>query len=52
MKDRPELDVVRLHRRALRRLPESLDGVAPLPVPETCPFRLAELLASDAESHS
>jgi hypothetical protein len=45
MKDRPELDVAKLYRRALRGMPETIDGVPPLPVPPVCPVTLAELLA-------
>jgi hypothetical protein len=42
MKDRPELDVSKLYRRALRRMPETTDGQPPLPVPEACPVTLDE----------
>jgi Domain of unknown function DUF29 len=45
MKDRPELDLTTLCRRALRRMPETIDGTPPLPVPQVCPVTLAELLA-------
>jgi hypothetical protein len=45
MRDRPELKVDRLYRRALRRLPDSIDGLSPLPVPGTCPVTLEELVA-------
>jgi uncharacterized protein DUF29 len=45
MKDRPELDLTTLYRRALRRMPETIDAVPPLPVPAVCPVTLAELLA-------
>jgi len=48
MKDRPELQVDRLYRRALRRMPDTNDGEEPLPVPDTCPVTLDELLAPDA----
>jgi Domain of unknown function DUF29 len=41
------IDVAALYRRALRRLPETIDGQPPLPVAEQCPFTLAELLAAD-----
>jgi hypothetical protein len=37
------IDVSALYRRALRRMPETSDGV--LPVPEECPVTLEELLA-------
>ena len=39
------IDVVALYRRASRRLPETIDGQAPLPVPENCPVTLEELVA-------
>ena len=45
MKDRPELNLTTLYRRALRRMPETIDGTPPLPVPQVCPVTLAELLA-------
>ena len=37
------IDISALYRRALRRMPETSDGV--LPVPEECPVTLEELLA-------
>ena len=45
MAQREELDVAELYRRALRRMPEMIDGVPPLPVPQECPVTLDELLA-------
>jgi hypothetical protein len=48
MKDRPELDVSKLYRRALRRMPDTIDGAPPLPVPEGCPVALDELLSDEA----
>jgi hypothetical protein len=45
MAQRPELHIERLYRRALHRLPESMDEVPPLPVPAECPVTLDELLA-------
>jgi hypothetical protein len=42
------LDVAKLYREALRRLPETMDGTQPLPLPQVCPVTLAELL-SDAD---
>ncbi|HVC58864.1 MAG TPA: DUF29 domain-containing protein [Acetobacteraceae bacterium] len=39
------IDVAALYRRALRRMPETIDEQPPLPVPETCPVTLDELLA-------
>ena len=31
--------------KSLRALPETIDGVPPLPVPQTCPSTLDDLLA-------
>jgi hypothetical protein len=39
------MDVAALYRRALRRMPETIDGQPPLPVPEVCPVTLDEVLA-------
>lgn len=39
-----KIDLPILYRRALRRMPETLDGQPPLPVPRTCPVSLDELL--------
>lgn len=44
---RPRIDVAALYADALAALPETMDGVAPLPVPEMCPVTLDELLAGD-----
>jgi hypothetical protein len=45
---RQRVDTADLYRRALSRLPESLDDQAPLPVPETCPVTLDEMLNQGA----
>lgn len=42
---RHRIDLAKLYRKALRILPETIDGQPPLPVPETCPVTLDELLA-------
>ena len=42
---RQRIDIDRLHRRALRRLPDTMDGQPPLPVPAVCPVTLDALLA-------
>lgn len=42
---RSKVDVAKLYRRALRAMPETIDGQPPLPVPEACPVTLDELLA-------
>jgi hypothetical protein len=41
------IDVAKLYTRAIRALPETVDGVPPLPVPEVCPVTLDELLSDD-----
>jgi hypothetical protein len=45
---RRKIDVARLYARALhefRKMPATIDGVPPLPVPDTCDRTLEELLA-------
>ncbi len=42
---RQRIDMDELYRRALSRLPESLDGEPPLPVPEACPVTLDDMLS-------
>ena len=44
---RQRIDMVKLHRRALRAVPDTVDGTAPLPIPTTCPVTLDELLSED-----
>jgi hypothetical protein len=44
---RQRLDVARIYRRALRTLPDSMDGKPPLALPAECPWSLDELLAQD-----
>src|SRR3954447_23023891 len=44
---RQRLDLAKIYRRALRAMPETIDGQPPLPVPPTCPVTLDELLAED-----
>jgi hypothetical protein len=41
---RQHLDVAKLYARARYILPETIDGQPPLPLPETCPMTLDELL--------
>jgi len=41
---RQKVDMARLYRRALRALPDTMDGLAPLPVPDVCPVTLDEML--------
>jgi hypothetical protein len=42
---RQHIDMADLYAEALRRLPETLDGVAPLLVPPACPATLDDVLA-------
>ena len=49
MAQREELEVAELYRRALHRMPETIDGVPPLPVPQVCPVTLEELLSEPAD---
>jgi hypothetical protein len=39
------IDVSALYQRALRRMPDMIDGPPPLSMPQTCPVTLDELLA-------
>ena len=41
---RQRIDLARLYRDALGRLPELMDGQPPLPVPQDCPATLDEML--------
>jgi len=41
---RQRIDVGNLYRRALDRIPAHIDGIPPLPLPETCPYALDDLL--------
>ena len=41
---RQRIDLDRAYRLALRGLPDTIDGVPPGPVPDTCPFTLDGLL--------
>ena len=42
-----QIDVTKLYREALHRMPETMDGVPPLPVPDVCPVTLDEMLSDD-----
>jgi Domain of unknown function DUF29 len=44
---RQRLDLARIYRRALRGLPETIDGQPPLPVPDLCPVTLEDLLSDE-----
>jgi hypothetical protein len=41
---RQRIDLADIYRGALRRLPDTIDGQAPLPLPPACPVTLDELL--------
>jgi hypothetical protein len=43
----PHIDMAKLFAHAVRRLPATVNGQPPLPVPATCPVILDELLAAD-----
>ncbi len=42
---RGRIDLASLYRDALAGMPDTIDGQAPLPVPDACPVTLDELLA-------
>ena len=50
MAQREELEIAELYGHALHRMPEMIDGVPPLPVPQACPVTLHELLALPPEA--
>ena len=41
---RQRIDLAEIYADALEALPETMDGIAPGPVPDQCPFTLDELL--------
>jgi hypothetical protein len=41
---RQKIDAANLYADTLAAMPETMDGQPPLPVPETCPVTLDELL--------
>lgn len=42
---RQRIDINELYARAVRRVPKTIDGQEPLPVPTECPVTLDELPA-------
>jgi Domain of unknown function DUF29 len=44
---RQRIDLPKLYRRALRAVPETIDGQPPLPMSEVCTVTLDELLSDD-----
>lgn len=47
---RQRLDVARIYGRALRILPNQMDGKPPQPLPAECPWSLEELFGEDPTS--
>ncbi|WP_428487003.1 DUF29 family protein [Rhodopila sp.] len=43
---RRRIDVTELYAKALRVMPDTIDGQPPLPVPDVCPVTLDEMLAA------
>ena len=44
---RQRLDLARIWRRAVRAMPDSIDGAALVPLPAMCPYTLDELLSEE-----
>ena len=44
---RQRIDLARIYRRALQRVPKLIDGLAPQPLPDACPWTLDELLSEE-----
>ena len=44
---RQKISMEQLYHRALRGLPDTMDGEPPLPLPDACPATLDDLLADD-----
>jgi hypothetical protein len=44
---RQKIDLAALYADALAATPDTMDGQAPLPVPQICPMTLDELLSDD-----
>lgn len=43
---RSKIDIAALYAKALNRLPDGMDGVPGLPIPEVCPVTLDDLLGT------
>ncbi len=41
------IDMAKLYRQALRRMPDTVDGEPPIPMPRACPVTLEQLLADE-----
>jgi hypothetical protein len=44
---RQRIDLARIYRRALQRVPRQIDGLPPQPLPAACPWTLDELLSEE-----
>jgi hypothetical protein len=44
-----KIDMAKTYRQALRAMPDTIDGMPPLPVPQFCPVTLDEILAPEPE---
>jgi hypothetical protein len=44
---RQRIDLTNIYAKALRSMPDAIDGQPPLPVPDVCPVTLDELLAEE-----
>jgi hypothetical protein len=44
---RQKINVADIYAKAVRALPETMDGQPPLPVPDVCPVTLDDLLSDD-----
>ena len=44
---RRRIDIAKLYEKAPRRMPKSYYGIAPAPLPRSCPVTLEELLAQE-----
>jgi len=44
---RQRIDLDKIYRRALKGIPDNMDGIEPLPLPKNCPMTLDELLSDE-----
>jgi Domain of unknown function DUF29 len=44
---RQRIDLARIYRRALQRVPKQIDGLPPQPLPDACPWTLDDLLSDE-----
>ena len=45
---RQRIDLARIYRRALQRVPKQIDGLAPQLLPDVCPWTFDELLSEES----